>query len=261
MDRAFHHLTIRTLDEGKRTLEGWATTGRTDRTGDIVEPLGSEFELPLPLLLDHDHALAVGEVEQAEVTSQGIRFLARIKKISEPGKAKDLTDMAWHYARHGLRKCVSIGFQPIEWAPLPAGGMRFTRWSWFELSLCTVPANPDAVIETIKRAPASARSRGVTPVRTARRGRFVSAAARRKKRGTVIASEAQYVRRARAALCAKFGEGKVPRFRSLTALEAWDDDRQRLALAKGALWIGYEALMASAPPMPKPQPVVKLGGH
>lgn len=244
MDRAFHHLTIRTLDEGKRTLEGWATTDRTDRAGDIVEPLGSEFDLPLPLLLDHDHALAVGEVEQAEVTSQGIRFLARIKKISEPGKAKDLTDMAWHYARHGLRKCVSIGFQPIEWEPLPAGGMRFTRWSWFELSLCTVPANPDAVIETIKRAPA-----------IARRGTFVSAAARRKKRGTIIASEAQYVRRARAALSVKFGEDKVPRFRSLTALEAWDDDRQRLALAKGALWIGYEALMASAPPMPKPRPL------
>lgn len=152
MDRAFHNLTIRTVDEGKRIIEGWATTGRTDRMGDIVEPLGSEFDLPLPLLLDHNHSLAVGEVEQAEVTSTGIRFMARIKKINTPGKARDLVDMAWDYARHGLRKCVSIGFMPLAYDPLPTGGLRFTRWSWHELSLCAVPANADCVIDGVKHA-------------------------------------------------------------------------------------------------------------
>jgi len=168
MNRAFHTLTIRTVDEGQRIIEGWASTGRTDRVGDIVEPLGAEFDLPLPLLLDHDHSLAVGEVEKAEVTSQGVRFVARIKKISEPGKAKELTDMAWHYARHGLRKCVSIGFQPLEYEPLKSGGSRFTRWSWYELSLCTVPANPDAVIETVKRGPLPASIPRERPVRLTR---------------------------------------------------------------------------------------------
>jgi uncharacterized protein len=178
MDRAFHTLTIRTISEDKRIIEGWATTARTDRTGDIVEPLGSEFELPLPLLLDHDHRLAVGEVEQVEVTSKGIRFLARIKKIDEPGQAKDLTDAAWHYAKHGLRKCVSIGFQPLDYDTLPGGGLRFTRWSWHELSLCAVPANPDAVIETVKQAHRAGHVLKLTP-REKLRGRILADGERR----------------------------------------------------------------------------------
>jgi hypothetical protein len=64
-----------------------------------------------------------------------------------------LTDEAWQLAKHGLRKCVSIGFQPLEYEPLKDGGLRFTRWSWYELSLVSVPANSDAVIETVKRGP------------------------------------------------------------------------------------------------------------
>ena len=141
------------------------TTARQDRVSDIVEPLSAEFDLPIPFLLDHNHSEAVGEVEMAEVTSKGIRFVARIKKIREAGLAKDLVDRAWHLLKYGLRKTVSIGFQPLEWEPLPDGGQRFTRWSWYELSAVSVPANQDAVIESIKRAPNSR----TQPVRLSKR--------------------------------------------------------------------------------------------
>jgi hypothetical protein len=253
MDRAFHSLTIRTLDEGKRIIEGWATTGRTDRVGDIVEPLGSEFDLPLPLLLDHDHSLAVGEVEKAEVTTQGIRFVARIKKIDAPGKAKELTDMAWHYAASGLRRCVSIGFQPLEFEPLPTGGLRYLRWSWYELSLCSVPANPAAVIDSVKHARISGR---VTTAK-ASAPKFVSAADRRKQAGGIIVDERRHVRRARAALVQFMGEKNVPRFQSLAALERWDDKRQLEAIARGAICITYDAMVKAAPKR-KALPVVRL---
>lgn len=153
MNRVFNSLTVRTIDEELRVIEGVATTNRKDRVSDIVEPLGGEFDLPIPLLLDHVHSDAVGEVETAEVTSTSIRFRARIKKIDEPGLAKDLVDKAWHLVKYGLRKTCSIGFQPLEYEPLPGGGLRFTRWSWYELSLVSVPANQDAVIESVKRAP------------------------------------------------------------------------------------------------------------
>jgi HK97 family phage prohead protease len=161
MQRVFNALTIRTLDSEQRLIEGWATTPRSDRMGDIVEPLGAEFDLPIPFLLDHDHTLAVGEVEKAEVTSKGIRFVARIKKIPEPGAAKDLVDKAWHLLKHGLRRTVSIGFQPHEYEPLPTGGLRFKVWSWLELSAVSVPANADARVDGIKRASNHSKRRGV----------------------------------------------------------------------------------------------------
>lgn len=151
MNRVFHNLTVRTLDEDERVVEGWATTNAVDRMGDIVEPLGAQFDLPIPFLLDHEHDMAVGEVEAAEVTSKGIRFRARIKKIAEAGAAKELTDKAWHYLKYGLRKAVSIGFQPLEYEPLPGGGLRFTRWDWFELSAVTIPAQSEATITSVKR--------------------------------------------------------------------------------------------------------------
>ena len=184
MNRVFNSLTVRTIDEDKRIIEGWATTARKDRVSDIVEPLGAEFDLPIPFLLDHDHSEAVGEVELAEVTSKGIRFVARIKKIPEPGLAKDLVDRAWHLLKYGLRKTVSIGFQPLEWEPLSDGGQRFTRWSWYELSAVSVPANQDAVIESVKRAPNSR----TQPVRISKREKLtvVKLSRKDKIRGQIL---------------------------------------------------------------------------
>jgi HK97 family phage prohead protease len=150
MDRAYSNLRLRTIDEDQRIVEGIASTPRVDRTGDIVESLGALFDLPIPFLLDHDHKEAVGEVEQAEVTPTGIKFIARIKKIDEPGEAKNLVDKAWHFLKHGLRKSVSIGFRPIEYEVLPAGGIRYTAWDWLELSAVSVPAQADARITGTK---------------------------------------------------------------------------------------------------------------
>jgi phage head maturation protease len=157
MDRIFSKLTIKSINEDQRVVEGIASTATVDRAGDIVEPLGAEYDLPIPFLLDHDHREAVGEVEYAEVTAKGIRFRARIKRIDEPGLAKDLVDKAWHLLKNGLRRCVSIGFQASEAEPLPSGGYRFKRWSWLELSAVSVPAQPDAVVTGLKRAPKTAR--------------------------------------------------------------------------------------------------------
>lgn len=152
MDRVFSSLTIRTVSEDERIIEGIASTPRTDRQSDIVESLGAAYELPIPFLLDHDHLSAVGEVEMALVTATGIKFRARIKKIAEPGPVKDLCDKAWALLKSGLRKFVSIGFRPLDAEPMANGGLRFLSWEWLELSACAVPANPDARITGLKAA-------------------------------------------------------------------------------------------------------------
>jgi HK97 family phage prohead protease len=141
---------VKFLDEEKREIEGWASAPSTDRQGDIVEPLGAKFQLPLPLLIDHDHHQAVGEVFEATPTPKGIRFRARIMKIAEPGAAKDLVDYAWALVRSGLRKTVSIGFRGIDVDVLPTGGYHWKSWDWYELSLVAVPAQPDAKVTGFK---------------------------------------------------------------------------------------------------------------
>lgn len=255
MDRNFTaKLTVKVLDEDERVIEGIASTPRRDRQDDVLEPLGAEYDLPIPFLLDHDHRQNVGAVEMAEATSKGIRFRARIKKIAEPGLAKDLVDQAWHYLKYGLRPMVSVGFQPLDYEPLAGGGYRYKRWFWYELSAVSIGAQPDAVVTGVKRA--SRRNRAPLRVQT-QSSKFVSAAARRKRRGGLITDEHKYVRKARAALAHALGEKNVPRFQTLAALERWDDERQLVAAAKGAVWLGYESLMASAP-RKKLTPVVRL---
>jgi hypothetical protein len=49
-NRAYGSLTVKSVDEEQRTLTAIATTPTTDRMGDVVEPQGAEFDLPLPFL-------------------------------------------------------------------------------------------------------------------------------------------------------------------------------------------------------------------
>jgi uncharacterized protein len=155
MNRASVRFAIKALDDDARTIEGWATTPDVDRVGDIVMPRGAEYELPIPFLLDHDHDQVVGEVNRVEVTDQGIKFWASIKKITEEGEAKALCDKAWSYIKHGLRKAVSIGFRPLPGGieALPSGGLKFTSWEWFELSAVGIPAQANARITNAKNFP------------------------------------------------------------------------------------------------------------
>ncbi|MGF6665309.1 HK97 family phage prohead protease [Paraburkholderia atlantica] len=140
-------LTREAVNEELREISGIATTPRTDSFNDIVEPLGATFELPLPLLWQHRHEEPIGSVLSATATAEGVRFIARVARVEEPGTLKDRLDHAWGCIRHGLVRTVSIGFRALAWTPLESGGRRFTRWTWHELSPATVAANADAKIE------------------------------------------------------------------------------------------------------------------
>ena len=152
LGRAYSWIEIKSVDEESRTIEGIASSPSIDRVGDIVEPMGARFKLPLPLLLDHNHAEQVGHVEFAKPTKSGIPFKATIKKIPEPGEVQQLVDKAWHLVKYKLRSAVSIGFRAMEGGVelLKTGGYRFTDWEWYELSLVSIPAQPDAILTSIK---------------------------------------------------------------------------------------------------------------
>lgn len=158
MKRAYSLLTIKAMDEDDRVLEGIATSIKTDRLGDVVEPDGAEFKLPIPLLWQHDATQPIGEVYKATVTKDGILVKARIAKVSEPGRLKERLDEAWQSIKAGLVRGFSIGFRSKEDAAIKGTfGIRFLKWEWLELSAVTIPANVEASITAIKSADFNAR--------------------------------------------------------------------------------------------------------
>jgi HK97 family phage prohead protease len=150
-DRAYSVLTIKSLDADARVIRGTATTPAVDHAGDIVEPEGAQFELPMPLLRHHDPEAPIGHVTRAKVSSDGIEIEAQIATIDEPGALKDRVDLAWQELKAGLVRGLSIGFKPVEAARIEGTfGFRFLKWKWLELSTVTIPANAEATAHTIK---------------------------------------------------------------------------------------------------------------
>ncbi|WP_161567961.1 HK97 family phage prohead protease [Pigmentiphaga sp. H8] len=158
------YLAIKALQrEDGRWIEGWATTGREDRVGDVVVPDGALYSLPLPLLFAHKHDQPIGSVVRAEVTKAGIRIRAKLTE----GVAR--AEEVWKLLQDGALTAVSIGFQALKYSALPNGGTRFDKWEWHELSVVSVPANPDARVSVAKCVVVPAGSPRIEEIPTATR--------------------------------------------------------------------------------------------
>lgn len=154
MQRAYSLLNVKEITERDDVyvVRGIASTPTTDRMGDVVEPMGAKFELPMPLLWQHDAHKPVGLVTFAKPQKDGIPFEAEIPRVTEPGTLKDRIDEAIQSLRYRLVAAVSIGFKEVEdqVERLKNGGYRFLEWTWLELSLVTIPANAEATITSVK---------------------------------------------------------------------------------------------------------------
>lgn len=125
---------------GKRTVRGLASSPREDRMGDIVEPAGGTWSLPVPLLWAHDHKSPVGWVREATAGRDGVRIVAEFAEGI--GRADEI----WAMCDAGLLDSFSIGFRAIKAEPLSTGGYRYVTWELLEVSVVAVPAQPDAKI-------------------------------------------------------------------------------------------------------------------
>ena len=158
MHRAYALLELKTFDDAQRIIEGIATTPTPDRGGDILEPNGAQFTLPMPLLWQHDQRQPIGEVIAAKVTPKGIAIKAKLATIDEPGTLKDRLDEAYHAIKAGLVRGLSVGWSPIDMLPIKGSfGMRALKWAWVELSAVTIPQNIDATILAVKSCAEPAR--------------------------------------------------------------------------------------------------------
>jgi HK97 family phage major capsid protein/HK97 family phage prohead protease len=155
---AYSLLEIKSLDAERRVITGIASTPSPDLSGDVMEPKGAEFSLPIPLLWQHDRSRPIGEVVKASVQDDGIHVEARIAKVDEPGLLKDLLDLSWQSIRTGLVKGLSVGFRPLDYTRIPSGGYHIKRWRWAELSAVTLAENTDASILSVKSADTAIRA-------------------------------------------------------------------------------------------------------
>jgi len=146
INRAFSLLEIKAVDEDARRITGMATTPTADRMNDVVEPMGAQFTLPIPLLWQHRSDEPIGHVTHATVGKAGIEIVAQIAK----GVTAEI-DRAWSLIKAGLVPGLSIGFKSLEHEIIPTTkGIRFKKWSWLELSCVTIAANEQATITTIR---------------------------------------------------------------------------------------------------------------
>lgn len=152
MKRLRSMLEIKSMDSDRRTFKGIASTITSDRMGDIVEPSGLQFKLPIPLLHQHNSERPIGHVTSAKVTKTGVEIEGRIENIPDaPPSLKERLDVAWAEIKSGLVRGLSIGFNPLEHNFMKNGGIHFTKAEWLELSTVTIPANAEASILSVKR--------------------------------------------------------------------------------------------------------------
>lgn len=130
----------------RRTFTGIATTGSVDRMGDVVEPRGGQWELPIPLLRSHDHDRPIGKIIELTATDEGIRV------VCEVAKGTGAADQTWAEIKQGAMPSLSIGFRGLESEPRQGGGLRWKQWELLELSVVSVPANGDARIQRVSGA-------------------------------------------------------------------------------------------------------------
>lgn len=124
------------------------TTTRQDRDGDVLETKGADLDPSAPLLWQHLSTEPIGRLlAEGKRTSKSLSGLFSIASTA-------LGQDAALLAEHGALR-ISHGFLPDEFEPLDEkdiySGYRVLKFKILEVSLVSVPSNPDAVITNFSR--------------------------------------------------------------------------------------------------------------
>ena len=98
------------------------------------------------------------EMENGQRTADRLDFTDMVQKFVDDGlvgKAKfngqtQLSTDVEKLVRSGDLTALSVGFRPVDMNMNNEGGRNFTKQELLEISVVNVPANPDAVIHSIK---------------------------------------------------------------------------------------------------------------
>lgn len=122
------------------TFTAVASSEVEDRQGEVVKQAGwslKNFKDNPILLWMHEHDKPIGKAERVWLDKTGkspiLKFKGMISTATEYGRA------AKQLMEEGILKTFSVGFRPLEME-----GKEITKAELFEISLVSVPANPEA---------------------------------------------------------------------------------------------------------------------
>lgn len=147
-----HRAATLDLDEEDRTVRFVASDETVDRYGDVIMADGwqlKNFRKNDVFLWMHDAEAPIGNVPEVKV--DGTRLLARVKFAA--AGVSQLADNLWALVKARVLKAVSVGFtvdsekdfEYIRDKDERITGVRYLRQELLELSLVSVPANPNAL--------------------------------------------------------------------------------------------------------------------
>ncbi len=151
--KRFYNLEIKQLgteDEKFYTVSGIATTSGTDLDNDIIEAGAFADNVANPskirFLYNHDSDLPMGTITSFQQVGNALHMEAKMPKGVQ--RVEDTVKFISMGAFGGF----SVGFRVIEDEfDRETGIRRIIKAKLFEVSIATIPANPEAVITDIKK--------------------------------------------------------------------------------------------------------------
>lgn len=144
-DRYIPHMPVVVGDASQRRIKATVNTPDRDRYHTIIDPRGMRVVPgPIALLFNHDHRQPAGRITDIIRSDDAVEIEAVIT-----------SDTVWSHVRSGAVTGMSIGFSPDEWRAIEGDSdtLVCTSWELCEISLASVPANPQAVIQEIRSMP------------------------------------------------------------------------------------------------------------
>ena len=144
MNQLYTKAQIKEKAEGEFTAI--ASSEIEDRQGEIVRQTGwnlKNFKANPVLLYMHDHTKPIGKATRVWLDKSGTSPMLKFK-----GFISDATEELKGYRKlveDGILNSFSVGFRPLE-----MDGNEITKAELFEISLVSVPANPEARLLAVK---------------------------------------------------------------------------------------------------------------
>lgn len=141
----------RSWDKDARSARFVMSKEIPDRYGDIVVAKGIKLDdftkNPVVLWAHNSRNAPIGMWSDVAVAGKGLEGTAN---FAPEGKNEEADKVASLVEASLLRAC-SIGFMPLEWEVIdkdkPWGGWKFIESDLWECSICSVPANPAALVK------------------------------------------------------------------------------------------------------------------
>lgn len=141
-------------DSDARTARFVMTAQVKDRYGDIVISKGGDYadfmNNPVALWAHNSRGFPIGMWSDIKTIAGTPKRVEGTVNLAAEGTTPEADTVGKLLAQGMVRAC-SIGFMPKDWEPIdeehPWDGYQFNEWELLECSVCSIPANPAALVK------------------------------------------------------------------------------------------------------------------